>query len=60
MLQAAGFPLPASLLVSMAAGPPPGTGGAEAAGSGSPRQVWRSRNLGGYRAMAVQKRDSEV
>jgi hypothetical protein len=33
MLQAAGFPLPASLLVSMAAGPPPGAGGAEAAGS---------------------------
>jgi hypothetical protein len=33
MLEAAGFPLSASLLVSLTAGPPAGTGGADAAGS---------------------------
>jgi hypothetical protein len=33
MLEAAGFPLSASLLVSLTAGPPPGTSGADTAGS---------------------------
>jgi hypothetical protein len=65
MLEAAGFPLSASLLVSMVAGPPAGTGGAEAARSfgavlrGEGKQV-RTGTVAGQSAVRARHRTGGV